>query len=128
MAQGFFRVYVGPEVEAVSTAVRAKEIIPYATEVMREVGIDISGQQPRTVGETFRRYFTCVVSLSEIPRERNPIWPFTRKIIKWNVHDPATQSGSDQQEVLRRVRDEIGPKVKEFVESTLPEMGPNLSE
>ena len=128
IAAGFFRAYAAPNVEAVATAVRAKQISPYAAEVMREVGIDISGQQPKTVSETFRRYFTCVVSLCEMPRERCPVWPFTRKLVKWNVSDPSKEATSDEREVLRRVRDEIGPKVKEFVKNTLQEMGSTFSD
>lgn len=128
IAAGFFRAYAGPDIEAVSTAVQGKQINPYAAEVMSEVGINISDQQPTTVNETFRRYFTCVVSLCEMSRERSPLWPFTRKIVKWNVSDPSQETASDRRELLRHVRDEIAPKVKELVDSTLQEMGPNLTE
>jgi arsenate reductase (thioredoxin) len=128
IAEGFFLAWAGPDVTGVSTAVRAKQISPYAAEVMREVGIDISGQKSRTVSETFRRQFTCVISLCEMPRERCPLWPFTRSLFKWDVIDPVKEAGPDQRESVRRARDEIGPKVKELLEKTLPELRPGAFE
>ena len=128
IAEGFFRAWAGPEVIAVSTAVRAKQINPYTAEVMREVGIDIVGQQSKTVSESFRRQFTCVISLCEMPRERCPLWPFTRWLFRWNVHDPAKEPASSELDSVRRARDEISPKVKELVEKTLPELQPGRFE
>ena len=128
IAEGFFRAWAGPDVIAVSTAVRAKQISPYAAEVMREVGVDIAGQQSRTVSETFRRQFTCVISLCEMPRERCPLWPFTRWLFRWNVADPKREPVPDERELVRCTRDAIGPKVRELVDKTLPELRPSRFE
>lgn len=121
IAAAFFSALVGQTVDCVSTAVRAKAISPLAAEIMREVGIDISGQRSKTVSETFRRHFTCVIAICEMPKERCPLWPFTRQIFKWNIIDPVTSMGSsDPRELLRRVRDQLRANVEEFVHKTLP--------
>jgi arsenate reductase len=124
MAEAFFRAWSNSQFEAVSTAVRAAEINPHAIEVMREIGIDISRQKSRTINDSLKRYFVCVVAMCEIPRERCPIWPFTRTILTWNIHDPGAPDGSPvkAQEILRQSRDEVAANMKEFIAKTLPDL------
>lgn len=125
IAEGFLRAQVGPEVDVVSTAVRAKQVVPDTAGIMREVGIDISEQRPKTVSETFRRQFTCVVALCEMARERCPLWPFTRHIFRWDVAEPVkspSPKGAVEDDLLRKVRDDIAAKVSEFVATTLPSL------
>jgi arsenate reductase len=126
MAEGFFRAWSNSQFEPVSTAVRAADINPRAVEVMRELGIDISTQKSRTIKDSFKRHFVCVVAMCEIPRERCPIWPFTRAIFTWNIHDPASPNGTAAHtlENLRRSRDEIAANMKEFIAQTLPTFQP----
>ena len=48
MAEGFFRKYGTGDYEPISAGTRHKsQINPVAVEVMKEVGIDISGQKPK---------------------------------------------------------------------------------
>ena len=76
---------------------------------------------------TFRRHFAYVIAICEMPRERCPIWPFTRQIFKWDIIDPVRSvDGSDPRQVLRRVRDQLKSNVEEFVEKTLPAFQPTL--
>src|SRR5690348_10937550 len=95
MAQGFFRAWADPQFQAVSTAVEAGKIHPLTAEIMRETGIDISDQKLRTVKESFRQHFVVVIAMCEIPRERCPIWPFSRNVFTWNIHDPSVEGKSD---------------------------------
>ena len=94
--------------------------LPHAVEIMREVGIDISGQRSKMVSETFRRHFTYVIAICEMPRERRPIWPLTRQIFKWNIIDAvtSTESSAHARQVLRRVREQLRANVEEFVQKT----------
>ena len=91
---------------------------PLVAEVMKEVGIDISEDQPEEIKKLFREYFAFVVTLSDDSKERSPVWPFTRNLFHWSLVDPAAIDGPAEQrrEGFRRVRDEI----RDFV-ATLPE-------
>jgi arsenate reductase len=116
IAEGFLRNFAGEEFVAVSTA-QSPEADPLAGDVMKEVGIDISGQQPKQIGESFKEHFSYVVSICDASREKFPVWPFTRNIVRWSLADPELVKGSaeQQKEMFRRVRDEIGRNVRQLL-------------
>jgi arsenate reductase (thioredoxin) len=117
MAEGFLRKLAGEELAVVSTAVQSSDSDPLAAEVMKEIGVDISGQQSRGVKESLKEHFSYVITVSDDSRERSPVWPFTRNLFHWNIADPESVNGSSEQkrEAFRRVRDEISWKVREFL-------------
>jgi len=80
------------------------ESSPLAEEVMREVGVDISEDEPKEIKELFQEYFTFVITLSDDATERSPVWPFTRNLFHWSLADPAATEGSPEQrrEAFRR--------------------------
>lgn len=121
MAEGFLRRMSGDQVEGRCTAVRP-ESNSLAAEVMQEVGIDVSQDQPNDIQELFREHFTCVITLSDDAKERSPVWPFTRNLLHWNMADPTAAEGSPEQrrEAFRRVRDEIQRNVREFATQVAP--------
>jgi arsenate reductase len=92
MAEGFAKHMANEFLDVFSAGVEAKGLDPYAVRVMKEVGIDISNQRSKTVGE----------------------------IEKMGFDDPPALAAeeTDEQEILkhyRKVRDEI----RKYVE-TLP--------
>jgi hypothetical protein len=62
IAEGFLRSFAGDEFVAMSTATRSLEADPLAWEVMREAGIDISGQRAKDIKESLTEHFSYVVS------------------------------------------------------------------
>jgi arsenate reductase (thioredoxin) len=123
MAEGFLRRISGDQVEGKCTAV-CPESNPLAEEVMREVGVDISEDEPKEIKELFQEYFACVITLSDDATERSPVWPFTRNLFHWSLADPAAAAGSPEQrrEALRRVRDAIADNVRDFVRTVVPRL------
>ena len=121
MAEGFLRRISGDNVEGRCTAVQP-ESNPLAEEVMREVGVDISEDEPKEIKELFQEHFAFVVTLSDDAKERSPVWPFTRNLFHWSLADPAAAEGSQEQrrEAFRRVRDEIQRNVREFAARVAP--------
>jgi arsenate reductase (thioredoxin) len=117
MAEGFLRKFAGEELAVVSTAVQSSDSDPLAADVMKEIGVDISGQQSRGVKESLKEHFSYVITVSDNSRERSPVWPFTRNLFHWNIADPERVDGSSEQkrEAFRRVRDEISWRVREFL-------------
>src|SRR5215469_3858183 len=95
IAEGFLRRFGGKQFVAFSAGTESTSVSLLATEIMSEAGIDISAQQVREVVSLFRETFHCVVALCDEARERYPVYPFTRNLLRWPVVDPdalATES------------------------------------
>ena len=124
MAEGFLRAFAGDEVVAASTAVESIEPDPLVLEVMKEVGVDISGQRPKDIAQFFKEHFAYVVTLCDATTEKFPVWPFSRNVRHWSLADPERVTGSLEQkrDALRRVRDQIRSNVQEFLNQTFPQL------
>ena len=117
MAQGILKKLL-PFDEILSAGTRAEsEVNPYAIEVMKESGIDISGGKPRRVDDFLRDRFDYVITVCDGAREVCPVFIGE---VKQRLHigfpDPAEARGS-RDEVLaiyRAVRDDIIQKFTEF--------------
>ena len=116
MAEGILRT-LNPEFEVFSAGTRPeKQVNPYAVKVMKEIGIDISGQYPKNVSEFTGKDFDYVLTVCDNAREICPV--FTGNV-KHRMHigfdDPACAAGSEEKvsDVYRRVRDEIKEALSE---------------
>lgn len=117
MAEGFLRAFGGNGFDAYSAGTRPSTLNPLAVRVMREVGIDISGQCSKDVSEFIDQQFALVVTVCDNAREHCPYFAGAAHREHWRFHDPAEAIGTEEErlEVFRRVRDEIGARVREFV-------------
>jgi arsenate reductase len=124
MAEGFLRAFAGDEVVGASTAVESIAHDPLVLEVMKEVGVDISGQHPKDIAQFFKEHFAYVVTLCDATTEKFPVWPFSRNVRHWSLADPERATGSLEQkrDAFRSVRDEIGGNVREFLNQTFPQL------
>jgi len=119
MAEGLLRALHGDRYEVYSAGVKATEVDPRAVKVMREIGIDISNQRSKSVEELQGILFDLAITVCDKARELCPICgtvlqpnskvPTSKKTMHKNFEDPATASGSeeDQLDTFRRTRDEI---------------------
>jgi arsenate reductase len=87
---------------------------------MKEAGIDISNQKPKTIAQSLKEPFGHVITISDTAKERNPIFPFSLGVLHWNIVDQNSVPGLPEQktEIFRQMRDEIRDKVKQFVADT----------
>lgn len=120
IAEGFLRVLAGSQFIPHSAGTESADVSPLAVEVMSEVGIDISTQRPREVASLFRETFRYAVAMCDEPRERYPVFPFTRNFLRWSISDPEVAIGGPEakKQVFRQVRDQIRSRVEELVETT----------
>jgi arsenate reductase (thioredoxin) len=120
MAEGFLRSLAGNRFNPVSAGADTKAVHPLAAEVMREVGIDISTQKSREISSLFRETFQYVVVLGDEPRERFPLYPFARRLLKWSVPNPeiAAAEPEAQKQMFRQVRDRMKNQVEELIQAT----------
>jgi arsenate reductase len=120
MAEAFLNQLGGGMLIAESAGIEAGKLNPNVVQVMKEIGIDISGNQTKEVFDFFRQgklYQAVVTVCDAASAERCPIFPGMVKRIAWSFADPSTFSGT-QEEILqqtRQVRDEIKAQVAEFV-------------
>ncbi len=117
MAEGFLRSFDNTfEVFSAGTKPE-KAVNPFAIEVMKEVGIDISLHTPKNVNMFVHDVFDYVITVCDNAKESCPI--FTGKVGK-RLHigfeDPADAIGSDEEilKTYRSIRDEIKEGFNKF--------------
>lgn len=120
MAEGFLRVLGGDQFVPLSAGTESADVSPLAAEVMSEAGVDISAQRPREIASLFRETIRYAVVVCDEPRERYPVFPFTRNLVRWSVLDPEVVTGEPEakKQVFRQVRDQIRSRVEELVAIT----------
>jgi arsenate reductase len=117
MAEGLLRHDGGDNFEVESAGVEPSHVRPQAIEVMREIGIDISGQRSKSVDEFTGQEFDYVITVCDNANQSCPIFPGKTKRIHWSFDDPAAAEGDEaaQLAVFRRVRNEIHSRLRLFI-------------
>lgn len=121
MAEGLCRHLRGDRIEAYSAGIEQHGLNPLAVEVMQEIGIDISGQQSKTISELSDHPIDYVITVCDHANATCPFYPARSRVLHRGFDDPprlAMQAGSHEEALVhyRRVRDEI----KAYIQ-TLPE-------
>ena len=113
MAEGFVRAWGDDRFDAHSAGSVATEVRPLAIRAMAELGIDITGQRSKTVATYEGQSFDLAVTVCDEEREACPYFPAERQL-HWAFDDPAAASGGENEQlaVFRRVRDEIGARIR----------------
>ncbi len=120
IAEGFLRTLTGNRFNVASAGVEPSALNPLASEVMKEAGIDISVQEPKSVAQSVKERFGYVIAICDTAKERSPIFPFTLHLRYWSIVDPSSAGGlpAEKTEVFRRVRDQIKGNVEQFIADT----------
>ncbi len=121
MAEGWTRHLKGDVIEAYSAGIETHGLNPHAVKVMAEVGVDISGQRSKHVGEVMHIPFDYVITVCGHAQEKCPVFPGRAVVVHHGFDDPpklAANATTEEESLAhyRRVRDEI----RAYVE-TLPE-------
>lgn len=119
MAEAFCRVLGQGRVEAMSAGVEPKGLNPNAVRVMRERGIDISGQRSRALDYDEASRMDYLITVCGNAEERCPVLPAHVVRLHWPLEDPAAATGSPEHilDVFRRTRDEIAKRVVTLLET-----------
>jgi len=76
MAEGFLRHYAGDDYLVYSAGLQPRPVNPLAVAVMREVGVDISGQTSRGVRDYLGRvHFGFIITVCTDAERECPIFP-----------------------------------------------------
>jgi len=112
MAEGWARALLGDLVEAYSAGVETHGLDPLAVKVMKEAGIDISGQKSKHVDELENIRFDLVITVCDRAAESCPLFPGKTKVIHHGFDDPprlakSCRTDAEALDCYRRVRDQI---------------------
>jgi len=117
MAEGFLKSF-DPKLEVFSAGTHpAEQANPYAVSVMKEAGIDIAGNKPKSVDQYLAESFDYVITVCDDARESCPY--FSGKVLHrlhMGFKDPAKASGTEEEilSVYRKIRDQIREAFSKF--------------
>ena len=110
MAEGILRAAAGDMIDVHSAGSKpAGGVNPKAIQVLKEIGIDISGHRPKHMDEFLNRKMTTVITVCGNADQVCPMFPGQVNRHHWGFDDPAHAKGTEE-EILaefRRVRDQI---------------------
>lgn len=120
MAEGFLRELGADRFNALSAGLEPTGVDPRAVEVMREAGVDISGQRSKGLEEFLGRQtihyavFVCSAAEEKCPH----VYSLALNRLSWAFEDPASFEGSPAEalERFRVVRDEIRARIVEWLD------------
>ncbi|MGM0646007.1 MAG: arsenate reductase ArsC [Thermodesulfobacteriota bacterium] len=126
MAEGWARTILGDAIQPASAGVVATAVDPRAQHVMREAGVDLSGQFSKKLEELESLDFDYVITLCDHAAQYCPVFPGTATVMHHPFEDPplATQGMSEEAAILavyRRVRDEIHAFVRHIPDNLEPQ-------
>lgn len=120
MAEAFLKVLGGDMFDVKSAGLEPGKLNPIVVDAMKEIGIDISGNQTKSVFDFYKNgaLFNYVVTVcDETSGEACPIFPGVSKKLHWSFADPSGLNGTYEEKLqnTRKIRDTIKEKIMEFV-------------
>jgi arsenate reductase len=103
-----------------SAGLEAGTLNPIAVKSMQELGYDIRGNKTKSVFDFFqqgKRYDIVVKVCDALNGQRCPIFPSTKVTLNWDLPDPSTLAGTEEEKLaaIRPIRDLIKIKVTQLI-------------
>ncbi len=113
MAEAFFRKYAPAKYNVISAGTTpSSQLNPMVVDVMKEVGIDLAQQSPKTLSNEMIENSAKTINMGCMDKESCPAL-FVKDVLDWNISDPKEKSI----DVVREIRDQILQKVLQLVKS-----------
>jgi len=114
IAEGWLRTLGGSFVSAQSAGIEAHGKNPRAIDIMREAGIDISGQESTIVTHDMIDAADVVVTVCGHADELCPVLPPGVTKLHWPLSDPAKATGTEEEIMaeFRATRNDIEKRVR----------------
>ena len=127
MAEAILNQMCGDCIEAHSAGLEPGKLNPIVVEAMREAGLDISGNQTKSVSEMLKsgKTFDYIITVcDEASAERCPVFPGGGKRLHWGFSDPSSFAGTHEEKMLktREVRNAIQARLDAWCEEICPEL------
>jgi len=117
IAEGLLKHFAGDKFEVYSAGINPTQVNSLAIKVMAEISVDISKQRSKSVTEFLGQQFDYIITVCDNAKQTCPIFPGKYQKIHWNIEDPATFEGTQEEklEKIRIVRDKIKIAVEQFI-------------
>ena len=113
MAEAFFRKYAPGGYNVISAGTTpSSQLNPIVVQVMKEVGIDILQQSPKTLSNGMIENSFKTINMGCMDKTSCPAL-FVNDVLDWDISDPKGKSIDD----VRIIRDQILNKVLQLIES-----------
>jgi arsenate reductase len=114
MAEGLLRSLGEDRFEAFSAGSEATFVRPLAIRAMAELGIDISGQESKTLDRYLQQPFDYVITVCDQANASCPIFPGGKHRLHWSLPDPSQAQGTEEEQlaVYRAVRDDLRRRIE----------------
>jgi arsenate reductase len=114
MAEGLLGHLAGDHYEVMSAGTEATRVRSLAVRAMGEIGVDISGQESKTLDRYLDEPFDYVITVCDEANEACPFFPGASTRLHWSFEDPSQAVGSDEERlaVFRRVRDGLRERIE----------------
>ena len=118
MAEGWACYLGDDQIEALSAGIKAHGKNSFAIRVMREAGVDISGQESTKLTDELLASTDYLVTVCGHADENCPVLPAGICKEHWPLNDPAKATGleADVMTVFRESRDDIRRRVADLIE------------
>lgn len=110
LAEGLLRAAAGDFLNVASAGSKpAGYVHPLAIQVMKEIGMDISGHHSKSMNEFLNQSVETVITVCGNADQACPAYPGQLNRHHWGFDDPAHATGTDEEKlaVFRCVRDQI---------------------
>lgn len=117
LAEGLLKHIAKGEYEIHSAGTKPSIVRPEAIKVLEEIGIDISKNRSKSVGEFASEEIDFVLTVCDNAKENCPYFSAKTRLIHHSFEDPATVEGDEKTRLsaFRRVRDELNDYLPEFI-------------
>lgn len=116
MAEGLARMLFGERVSVMSAGSEPSVVNPYAIEVMRELGVDLTTHRSKSVQTIDPGTVDTVITLCA--EEVCPVFLGKARRLHWPIPDPASKDQRLQREELltrfRAARDTLRARIEDF--------------
>lgn len=117
MAEGMLRAWGHGRYEVFSAGTEATRVRPEAIEVMREVGVDITGHTSKTLEPFTGEAFNWLITVCDQAAESCPTIPGVRQQAHWSIEDPSAVEGDADARLaaFRVARDHLRDRIHMFM-------------
>lgn len=122
MAEALWRQIGGEQWEVCSAGSHpAGFVVPGAVAAMREIGVDISGNESKPLKQFVEQEFDVVVTVCDNAREACPVFPRAKEMLHWPFEDPTGVEGDEETRAarFRETREAIAAKIRAYLAASV---------